>query len=169
MGLGRDQRLGHRRADRGGKRPAVQRLRLYRFNRYRFSERMTRLESHRASQAGVTPSQAKLQGTLGVNAGSPVLNSSDFQPQFVQPGTYGVPACDASGCDYYGSLYGNSGRNIFRGPFQVRFDMSLAKEFAIKSASICGLRRMPSTSSTIPISMPRTTTSISSTTMKGRC
>ncbi len=81
---------------------------------------------------GVTASQAKLQGTLGVNAGAPVLNSSDFLPQFVQPGTYGVPACDATGCDYYESLYGNSGRNLFRGPFQVRFDMSLAKEFAIK-------------------------------------
>ena len=43
-----------------------------------------------------------------------------------------MPACDASGCDDYESLYGNSGRNIFRGPFQVRFDMSLAKEFPIK-------------------------------------
>ena len=81
---------------------------------------------------GVTPSQAKLQGTLGVNAGTPVLNSSDFQPQFVAPGTYGVPACDSTGCDNYESLYGTSGRNLFRGPFQVRFDMSLAKEFAIK-------------------------------------
>ena len=27
---------------------------------------------------GVTPAQAKLQGTLGVNAGSPVLNPSAF-------------------------------------------------------------------------------------------
>jgi len=83
-------------------------------------------------KAGVTPSQAKLQGTLGVNAGTPVLNSSDFAPQFVTPGAYGVPLCDATGCDNYESLYGNSGRNLFRGPFQVRFDMSLAKEFAIK-------------------------------------
>jgi hypothetical protein len=81
---------------------------------------------------GVTPSQAKLQGTLGVNAGTPVLNSTDFLPQFVAPGTNGVPACDATGCDNYESLYGNSGRNLFRGPFQVRFDMSLAKQFAIK-------------------------------------
>jgi hypothetical protein len=29
-------------------------------------------------------------------------------------------------------LFGTSGRNLFRGPFQVRFDMSLAKEFPIK-------------------------------------
>jgi hypothetical protein len=81
---------------------------------------------------GVTPAQAKLQGTLGVNAGSPVLNASDFAPQFVAPGTNGVPACDATGCDFFESLYGSSGRNLFRGPFQVRFDTSLAKEFPIK-------------------------------------
>ncbi|MGH9591953.1 MAG: hypothetical protein ACRD5L_02600, partial [Bryobacteraceae bacterium] len=31
----------------------------------------------------------------------------------------------------YESLFGSSGRNLFRGPFQVRFDMSLAKEFAL--------------------------------------
>ncbi len=81
---------------------------------------------------GVTANQAKLQGTLGVNAGLPVLNALDFAPQFVAPGTNGVPACDATGCDNFESLYGNSGRNIFRAPFQVRFDMSLAKEFPIK-------------------------------------
>ncbi len=83
---------------------------------------------------GVTAKQAELQGTLGVKAGqnTPVLNSADFAPQFVAPGTNGVPACDASGCDSFESLYGNSGRNLFRAPFQVRFDMSLAKEFPIE-------------------------------------
>jgi hypothetical protein len=81
---------------------------------------------------GVTPAQAKLQGTLGVNAGNSVLNPNDFAPQFVAPGTNGVPACDATGCDMFESTYGTSGRNLFRGPFQVRFDMSLAKEFPIK-------------------------------------
>lgn len=81
---------------------------------------------------GVTPGQAKLQGTLGVNAANPVLNAADFAPQFVASGTNGVPACDATGCDLFESLYGSSGRNLFRGPFQVRFDMSLAKEFPIK-------------------------------------
>lgn len=81
---------------------------------------------------GVTAKQAQLQGTLGVNPAKPVLNAADFGPQFVAPGTNGVPACDSSGCDLYESLYGNSGRNIFRGPFQVRFDMSLAREFPIK-------------------------------------
>ncbi len=81
---------------------------------------------------GVTPAQAQLQGTLGVNAGKPVLDANAFAPQFVAPGTNGVPPCDASGCDLYESLYGTSGRNLFRAPFQVRFDMSVAKEFLIK-------------------------------------
>jgi hypothetical protein len=81
---------------------------------------------------GVTPAQAKLQGTLGVNANNPVLNPNDFSPVFVAPGTNGVPPCDSSGCDIFESLFGTSGRNLFRGPFQVRFDMSLAKEFSIK-------------------------------------
>jgi hypothetical protein len=50
----------------------------------------------------------------------------------VAPGTNGVPACDSTGCDEYESLFGATGRNSFRGPFQVRFDMSLAKQFLIK-------------------------------------
>jgi len=81
--------------------------------------------------SGVTAKQAELQGTTGVNAGKPVLNVNDFYPQFVAPGTNGVPSCDSSGCDIYESLFGNTGRNTFRGPFQVRFDMSLAKQFPI--------------------------------------
>lgn len=80
---------------------------------------------------GVTTKQAELQGTTGVNAGKPLLNAADFYPQFVAPGTNGVPPADASGADVYESLFGASGRNIFRAPFQVRFDMSLGKDFAI--------------------------------------
>ena len=81
---------------------------------------------------GVTYGQAKLQGTHGVNAGKPVLNPNDFLPQFLAPGQDGVPPCDATGCDLYESVFGTAGRNTFRGPFQVRFDMSLAKEFSFK-------------------------------------
>lgn len=80
---------------------------------------------------GVTSQQAQLQGTTGINAGMPVLNAADFFPQFVSPGTYGVPACDASGCDSYESLFSSTGRNLFRGPFQVRFDFGLQKELLI--------------------------------------
>jgi hypothetical protein len=83
---------------------------------------------------GVTTKQVQLQGTTGVNPANPVLNSSLFSPEsyFLAPGTSGVPPCDATGCDTYESLFGNLGRNTFRGPFQVRFDMSLAKQFQIK-------------------------------------
>ena len=83
---------------------------------------------------GVTASQAAKPGA-NCNGLSPQickLNAADFAPQFVAPGTNGVPSCDATGCDDFESLYGNTGRNIFRGPFQVRFDTSLAKEFPIK-------------------------------------
>jgi hypothetical protein len=78
---------------------------------------------------GIKASQAKLQGTAGINAGLPVLNAADFSPQFLQPGQDGVPPCEGTTCDDYESLYGTTGRNMFRGPFQVRFDMSLAKDF----------------------------------------
>jgi Carboxypeptidase regulatory-like domain/TonB dependent receptor len=80
---------------------------------------------------GVTVGQAQLQGTTGVNAGKPVLDVNAFAPQFLAPGQSGVPPCDSSGCDVYESLYGTTGRNTFRAPFQVRFDMTLAKEFAL--------------------------------------
>jgi hypothetical protein len=73
---------------------------------------------------GVTAKQAQLQGTTGVNAGKPVLNVNDFAPQYVAPGTNGVPAGDI-----YESIYAPNGRNMFRAPFGVRFDMSLSKEF----------------------------------------
>jgi len=81
--------------------------------------------------SGVSAKQAELQGTTGVNAGKPVLNVSDFYPQFVAPGTDGVPPCDASGCDVFESVFSTTGRNMFRGPFQTRFDVSLAKAFPI--------------------------------------
>ena len=86
---------------------------------------------------GVTAKQAAKGGTcpvgvVGVSPSLCKLNAADFAPQFVAPGTSGVPACDASGCDDFESLYGNTGRNSFRGPFQVRFDMSLSKMFQFK-------------------------------------
>jgi hypothetical protein len=83
---------------------------------------------------GTTVKQAELQGTTGINAGKPVLNVNDFAPQFIAPGTFGVPACAAPGptCDTYESLFGSTGRNTFRAPFQVRFDMGLQREFRFK-------------------------------------
>jgi hypothetical protein len=83
---------------------------------------------------GVTAKQAARGANCptGVSAALCKLNVADFGPQFVAPGTNGVPVPDSSGADLYESLFGTTGRNSFRGPFQVRFDMSLAKQFLIK-------------------------------------
>ena len=82
--------------------------------------------------SGVSVQQAQLQGTTGINAGKPVLSAAAFAPQFLQPGQDGVPPCDSTGkCDTGESVFGTSGRNQFRGPFGVRFDMSLAKSFQL--------------------------------------
>jgi hypothetical protein len=83
---------------------------------------------------GVTSKQAARGANcpVGVAAELCKLNAADFAPQFVAPGTNGVPACDSSGCDNYESLFGTTSRNTFRGPFQVRFDTSLAKQFVFK-------------------------------------
>jgi Carboxypeptidase regulatory-like domain/TonB dependent receptor len=85
---------------------------------------------------GVTAKQAARGGIcpMGVVVSPSLckLNAADFAPQFVAPGTNGVPAPDRTGEDDFESLFGNNGRNSFRGPFQVRFDTSLAKQFMIK-------------------------------------
>ncbi len=80
---------------------------------------------------GITPSQAQTQGTINPNPNQPVLNKGAFTIPTLAPGQDGVPPCDPSGaCDTYESVYGSGGRNIFRGPFQLRFDVSVGKEFA---------------------------------------
>ena len=81
---------------------------------------------------GYTVAKAQLQGTTGVNAGKPVLSKAAFYYPTLQPGQDGVPPCDSSGvCDTYETPFGNGGRNIFRGPFQSRFDTSIFKEVNI--------------------------------------
>jgi Carboxypeptidase regulatory-like domain len=85
---------------------------------------------------GSTSTQVELQGTLGVNPNLPVLNAAAFGPvPTYEPGTNGVPPCDMSTtpptCDYYENGYGTTGRNIFRGPFQTRFDFDIFKNFKL--------------------------------------
>jgi hypothetical protein len=83
---------------------------------------------------GSTSKNPILQGTTGVNAGKPVLNALAFGPPVpFAPGTNGVPPCDpATGaCDNFENGYGAGGRNIFRGPFQSRFDFSVFKDFKL--------------------------------------
>lgn len=93
-------------------------------------------------KSGVTVQQAQLQGTTGVNPGQPVLDVSQFgvNQLIIAPGTSGVPACqtmtNSAGnpqqvCDTFETAFGATGRNIFRGPFQSRFDMELSKTFRL--------------------------------------
>jgi hypothetical protein len=85
---------------------------------------------------GATATNPILQGTTGINGNKPVLNAAAFGiPTPLAPGTEGVPACDSSSgtltCDVFETPYTSGGRNIFRGPFQNRFDFGLSKNFAI--------------------------------------
>ena len=84
---------------------------------------------------GATASNPRLQGTTGVNGAKPVLNPAAFGiPTPITPGASGVPPCDpvSAVCDAYETPYTSGGRNIFRAPFQNRFDFGLSKNFAIK-------------------------------------
>jgi hypothetical protein len=84
--------------------------------------------------AGSTTKNPFLQGTTGVNALKPVLNPAAFGPPTpLAPGTNGVPPCDPStgACDYFETPYATGGRNVFRGPFQARFDFGIFKEFKL--------------------------------------
>lgn len=78
---------------------------------------------------GATAANPRLQGTLGVNPGNPVLDKNAFGVPLLAPGQDGVPPCDATtgACDIYETGFGNTGRNIFRGPFQSRVDMTVFK------------------------------------------
>ncbi|SPF37459.1 conserved hypothetical protein [Candidatus Sulfopaludibacter sp. SbA4] len=79
---------------------------------------------------GITPQQATLQGTTGINANNPVLNGNDFYVPQIPVGTPGVPCTTVNGtetCDTLETAFGATGRNTFRGPFQERFDVSAVK------------------------------------------
>jgi len=86
---------------------------------------------------GAKDKNPRKQGTTGINGALPVLDPLAFgiTPP-IAPGTGGVPPCDSSSgtlvCDVYETPYASGGRNIFRGPFQNRFDFGLSKNFKIK-------------------------------------
>jgi hypothetical protein len=80
---------------------------------------------------GASVSSAKAHGNPAL--GIPSLNPAAFAIQFLQPGQDGVPPCGpstagATVCDTGETPFGTTGRNIFRGPFQTRFDFSLLKQ-----------------------------------------
>jgi hypothetical protein len=89
---------------------------------------------------GATSNQPRLQGTTGINGLKPVLNAAAFGPvPAMAPSTPGnptpVPPCDSSSgttvCDTFENGYTSGGRNIFRGPFQNRFDFGAFKNFTL--------------------------------------
>jgi hypothetical protein len=85
---------------------------------------------------GATATNPILQGTTGVNGQKPVLNAAAFGiPTPYAPGTNGVPPCDTSSgtpvCDNFENGYAAGGRNIFRAPFQNRWDFDVFKNFSI--------------------------------------
>ncbi len=87
---------------------------------------------------GQTSSQVQTQGTTGVNAGNVYFNPNSFTIPTLNPGQSGVPPCgptvggtSTNFCDTVETGYGATGRNIFRGPFQSRFDFSVQKDTRI--------------------------------------
>ncbi len=83
---------------------------------------------------GATSTKAVLQGTTGINAANPVLNANAFGPvPTITPGMDGVPLPDPTTgtADNYETPYGSNGRNLFRGPFQTRFDFVVFKNFKL--------------------------------------
>jgi len=93
--------------------------------------------------SGVSPKQATQGGTdnsftSGTLAGVrvPYINPNDFSIPFLQPGQSGVPPCGLTTvgtnvCDTQETGYGSNGRNLFRAPFQTRFDFSIFKNFKV--------------------------------------
>lgn len=85
---------------------------------------------------GVSPGQAQSQGTTGVNAGKQYFNPNVFSIPLLNPGQSGVPPCGlttagTTTCDTVETGFGATGRNVFRAPFQSRWDFSLQKLFKI--------------------------------------
>jgi len=85
---------------------------------------------------GVSAKQALLQGTTGFDVTKPYLDANAFYIPTLAPGTNGVPPCVTSSsgtvsCDNVETGFGSTGRNIFRGPFQERYDMSAQKKFKL--------------------------------------
>ena len=77
-------------------------------------------------QGGLSNSQVLLQGTTGVNPSKPYLDLSKLYIPAIPPGTSGVPAGDT-----VETGWANTGRNVFRGPFQTRWDQSIAKTWRL--------------------------------------
>ena len=77
---------------------------------------------------GQTPKTAQQvpASVANANTGPTLVNIAAFGLPLISPGQMGVPAGDP-----FETSFGNSGRNLFRAPFQTRFDFSVFKDFRI--------------------------------------
>ncbi len=91
---------------------------------------------------GISPKEAQSKagggGTKFGFSNQPFVNPDDFFAPLVAPGTNGVPPCEQDGatggflvCDTQETGFGSTGRNVFRAPFETRFDFSVFKNFKI--------------------------------------
>lgn len=91
---------------------------------------------------GVTPKEAESSagggGSKVTFSNQPYVNPNSFSLPFLAPGQAGVPPCEmdaATGgfnvCDTQETGFGTTGRNVFRAPFETRFDFSVFKNFKI--------------------------------------
>ena len=86
------------------------------------------------------------------------LNAADFAPQFVAPGTNGVPACDASGCDNFESCLELRAGIVFAAHSKCVSTPAWPRRSRSKNATSLASKPMRSIFSTIPISTLQTTT-----------
>jgi hypothetical protein len=89
---------------------------------------------------GSTISQIKLQGTSNLQPLKPTIDTSKIYLPTVAPGTNGVPVCTTAVCDTYETIFSNTGRNTFRGPFQSRWDAAISKRTKITERLSLDLR-----------------------------
>jgi hypothetical protein len=82
-------------------------------------------------QPGLTVKDVTLQGTTGVNPAKPYIDASKLYIPVVAANSASVPPCVNNVCDTVETGFSNSGRNVFRGPFQSRLDASIAKTFRV--------------------------------------
>lgn len=88
---------------------------------------------------GITPKEASSAAGGGGNLvnGQPYVNPNSFSIPFVLPtdGSNGVPPCQTvtgvQVCDNEETGFGANARNLFRSPFQTRFDFSIFKNFKL--------------------------------------
>jgi hypothetical protein len=92
--------------------------------------------SAQKATTGGTDNNFPASGPFGAGVRMPYVNPNAFGIPFLNPGQNGVPPCGPTAggapvCDTFETAFGPVGRNIFRAPFQTRFDFSIVKNFKV--------------------------------------